>query len=391
VPLCGAFGCCCDETRLAFARVGEKGLGLSDRGLGEAGQEFLLIADVSGYTAYLQATELEHAQSVLTDLIETIVGELTPTFSLVKIEGDAVFVARAVDQVDTSLLVSTIEDTYSAFRSRLRDITFATTCECNACRLIPTLELKLVAHCGEVVRSKVAGSEELVGPAVVLSHRLLKNSVIEDRGITAYVLFTADCVMAASVDVTDLIRHSEVYDDLGTVDCYALDLHVSWNARQAVRTRYVGSDETTLFVEVDLPSPPSVVWEYVTDPEKRLLWRDDLTSIDQVNPSSGRGTGSVNHCAHGRRTFLEKILDWKPFDYVTTQINVPFLGDMVATSEFEGRPNGTTRLTFRVAAMKGLRGWIVQTASRRMRGSFLEQLVTLQGLLESNESQHPAD
>ena len=62
-----------------------------------SGQEFLLIADVSGYTAYLQATELEHAQSVLTDLIETIVGELTPTFSLVKIEGDAVFVARAVD------------------------------------------------------------------------------------------------------------------------------------------------------------------------------------------------------------------------------------------------------------------------------------------------------
>ena len=364
---------------------------MSDRGLGQAGQEFLLIADVSGYTAYLQATELEHAQSVLTDLIETIVGELTPTLSLVKIEGDAVFVARAVDQVDTSLLVSTIEDTYSAFRSRLRDITFATTCECNACRLIPTLELKLVAHCGEVVRSKVAGSEELTGQAVVLSHRLLKNSVIEDRGITAYALFTADCVSVASVDTTDLGSHREVYEDVGSVDCYVLDLHVSWDARQAMHTRYISSDDASLFAEIDLPSPPSVVWEYVTDPEKRLLWRDDLTSIDQVNPSSGRGTGSVNHCAHGRRTFLEKILDWKPFDYVTTQINFPFLGDIVATTEFEERPNGTTRLTFRVGAMKGLRGRIVQTASRRMRASFLEQLVTLQELLESEEIQNPAD
>jgi uncharacterized protein YndB with AHSA1/START domain len=380
-----------NETRLAFARIGEEGVGLSDSGLREAAQEFLLIADVSGYTAYLQASELQHAQSVLADLIETIVGELSQTFSLVKLEGDAVFVARAVDQVDPSRLVPTIEDSYSAFRSRLRDITFATTCECNACRLIPTLELKLVAHCGEVVRSKVAGSEELVGPAVVLSHRLLKNSVVEDLGITAYALFTAECVNVASVDLVDLRSHSEVYEDVGPVDCYALDLHVSWDARQAVRTRYVGPDESALFVEVDLPSPPSVVWEYVTDPDKRLLWRDDLTSIDQVNPSGGQGRGSVNHCAHGRRTFLEKILDWKPFDYVTTQINVPFLGDIVQTTEFEERPHGTTRLTFRLAAMKGLRGWIVQAGSRRVRASFLEQLVNLQELLESNESQNPAD
>ena len=178
---------------------------------------------------------------------------------------------------------------------------------------------------------------------------------------------------------------------MGSVDCYVLDLHVSWDARQAMHTRYISSDDAPLFVEVDLPSPPSVVWEYVTDPEKRLLWRDDLTSIDQVNPSSGRGTGSVNHCAHGRRTFLEKILDWKPFDYVTTQINLPFLGDIAQTIEFEGRPNGTTRLTFRVAGRKGLRGRIVQTASRRMRGSFLEQLVTLQELLQSKESQNPPD
>ena len=111
----------------------------------------------------------------------------------------------------------------------------------------------------------------------------------------------------------------------------------------------------------------------------------------QSSPWRGRAHQKLQTPNHGRRTFLEKILDWKPFDYVTTQINVPFLGDMVATSEFEERPNGTTRLTFRVAAMKGLRGWIVQTASRRMRGSFLEQLVTLQELLQSNESQNPPD
>src|SRR3972149_1444029 len=40
----------------------------------------LLIADLTGYTAYLSRGELEHAPTIAGDLLETIVGRLAPPF-----------------------------------------------------------------------------------------------------------------------------------------------------------------------------------------------------------------------------------------------------------------------------------------------------------------------
>ena len=40
----------------------------------------LVMADISGYTGYLAGVELDHAQDILADLIDTIVGALRPPF-----------------------------------------------------------------------------------------------------------------------------------------------------------------------------------------------------------------------------------------------------------------------------------------------------------------------
>jgi hypothetical protein len=42
----------------------------------------LVIADISGYSGYLIAVELDHAQDVLADLMGTVVGALRPSFEL---------------------------------------------------------------------------------------------------------------------------------------------------------------------------------------------------------------------------------------------------------------------------------------------------------------------
>jgi hypothetical protein len=55
----------------------------------EAG--FLVIADLTGYTAYLSQSEIEHAPAIAGDLLETIVDRLEPPFRLAKFEGDAAF------------------------------------------------------------------------------------------------------------------------------------------------------------------------------------------------------------------------------------------------------------------------------------------------------------
>jgi hypothetical protein len=80
------------------------------------------IADISGYTHFVSGVELDHAQDIIADIMDTLVRALRPPFRLAKFEGDAAFVYALADKVDGSLLQDSIEQAYFAFRKRLRSI-----------------------------------------------------------------------------------------------------------------------------------------------------------------------------------------------------------------------------------------------------------------------------
>ncbi|HKY49117.1 MAG TPA: DUF2652 domain-containing protein, partial [Acidimicrobiia bacterium] len=69
----------------------------------------LVIADITGYTRYLRNTELEHAQDVLADLMETVVGRLRSVLRISKLEGDAAF-SYGLD-LEGSVLLDVVEQT----------------------------------------------------------------------------------------------------------------------------------------------------------------------------------------------------------------------------------------------------------------------------------------
>src|SRR6188768_990380 len=161
---------------------------------------FLVLADLTGYTAYLSGSEIEHAPAIAGDLLETIVGRLEPPFRLVKFEGDAAFLFVEDGRADGSLLLDAIEAAYLAFRRRLRSIDQATTCDCNSCRLAPRLDLKLLIHHGSFVVGRIAGRDELAGADVIVVHRLLKGSAAADARHDGFALFTAAAVKAIGLD-----------------------------------------------------------------------------------------------------------------------------------------------------------------------------------------------
>ena len=99
---------------------------------------FLVIADLTGYTAYLSGSEIEHAPAIAGDLLETIVGRLEPPFRLAKFEGDAAFLFVEDGRADGSSSSTRSKRPYLAFRRRLRSIDQATTCDCNSCRSRPS-------------------------------------------------------------------------------------------------------------------------------------------------------------------------------------------------------------------------------------------------------------
>src|SRR6185436_5021763 len=133
---------------------------------------YLVLADISGFTSYVAGTELEHANEILTELLELIIARFTPTLTLSKLEGDAVFAYAPEARFSRGEeLVELIEATYIAFRDLVENMRRRTTCQCNACRAIPTLDLKFLTHHGDYIVQHVAGIKELVGSDVNLVHR----------------------------------------------------------------------------------------------------------------------------------------------------------------------------------------------------------------------------
>ena len=313
----------------------------------------LVIADIAGYSGYLAGVELDHARDILGDLIDTVVGALRPTFKLAKLEGDAAFVWVPAATVDGPGLQDVIERCYFAFQRRVRDITGASTCECNACSRIPGLGLKFVAHHGTVVRQRMAGREELVGTDVVVVHRLLKNRVAEDLGVPAYALYTDQLVNAmglADPTAAGMRAHRETFESVGEVAGWVTDLGAAWvTEQQRLRTK-VTEDDGFPAATISAAVPREILWEWMTSPARRIQWTSGVTDVAEDLANGRRGIGTVNHCAHGKNVSIEEVIDWAPPEYVTKRINmqVPGVPRIVVTMELIARGPALTDVAFRL-------------------------------------------
>jgi uncharacterized protein YndB with AHSA1/START domain len=313
----------------------------------------LVIADIAGYSGYLAGVELDHAQDILADLVDTVVGALRPAFKLAKLEGDAAFVWVPTDTVDGPALRDVVEGCYFAFQRRIRDIRRASTCECNACARIPGLDLKLVAHHGSVARQRMAGREELVGTDVVLVHRLLKNRVGDELGTPAYALYTAALVGAMGLDdpaAAGMRAYRESFESVGEVAGWVTDLRAAWEAeQQRVRTRVTEADGFPA-ATIRAAVPREILWEWMTSPARRIRWTSGMTEVTEDLANGRRGIGTVNHCAHGQDVSIEEVLDWVPPEYVTKRIDtqIPGVPRLVVTMELTARGPAQTDVAFRL-------------------------------------------
>ena len=308
---------------------------------------FLLIADLTGYTAYVARGEIEHAPAIAGDLLETIVGRLEPPFRLAKLEGDAAFLHVENGRAEPSLLLDAIDACYAAFRRRLRSIEQATSCDCTACATAPRLDLKFFVHHGLYVRGKIAGRDELAGSDVIIVHRLLKgrgraavNAAPE--GFYGFALFTAEAVVALGVEPAALgmVPGSESIEHLGDVTTYTLGLDARWRAESAARRLTLRDGAAVVDLEQPVRASAAVVWAYLTSPALRPSWEGPI-AIDESLPAGTRGVGTESRCVTGRLATLEEIVDWQPYEHVGYRLAVPGVGPVEATYDLRDDGDST--------------------------------------------------
>jgi len=307
-------------------------------------QGFLVIADITGYTAYLSDSELEHAQDSLSSLLNLLIDHTTTPLTLSRLEGDAV-ISYAMDGtfLQGQTLVEIIEGTYVSFKRALEMMVLNTTCTCNVCKNISNLDLKFFVHHGTFLLQQLGSHTELVGTDVNMVHRLTKNSIVEKTSIKAYTAYTQAALDALEIPefAATMVSHEESYD-VGPVSVFVQDMTAVWEReRSRVRT-IVKPEDALLSVSIEVPIPPTLAWAYVTKPEYRAkyMMSDDARTTAR---SDGRlGDGTVYVCAHGKSVYEQTIVDWQPFEQYTYQSTGFIKGNnSLTTTRLTATVNGT--------------------------------------------------
>jgi hypothetical protein len=299
---------------------------------------YIVLADISGFATFMEQTEIEHSAVILQGLIELIIQKFSPMLTIAEVEGDAVFAYAPESRMSRGeLLLEIIEATYAGYRDRRQTMQHNVGCPCRACQSINTLDLKFVTHYGEYVLQNIGGKRKPVGPSINLVHRLLKNSIKEATGWRAYALFSEACLKKMAIHPIGM-RNLDLSYDIGTVQTGSIDLNERYNRLLLDRKVFLSQQEADMSAAYTVDAPAPVVWDWLTDPNKRRDWVPHSNISVTQKPLGRTGPATRYHCAVS--DVIEEILDWRPFQYYTVHL-IKGRFKIMITSNLEPSGNGT--------------------------------------------------
>ncbi|MFK7846516.1 MAG: DUF2652 domain-containing protein [Rhodothermales bacterium] len=257
----------------------------------------LFIPDISGFTQFVNSTEINHSRHIIEELLEIIIDSDTLGLEVSEIEGDAVLFYRDGEAPSSEELLVLVRSMYTAFHTHLKKYENRRICQCGACSTTNNLTLKFVAHFGETAKNQVKQFTKLFGADVIIAHRLLKNDVQEDEYLLVTDSLHVDNEKAQEV-AEDTFRTAESSYDLGAVTYAYLDLQHIRRGMPEPQVEDFGLPGVTVNVmtqEAIINAPINLVFDVVSDLSFRHHWQDGLSGSDDLNHKIAQ-SGSTHRC-----------------------------------------------------------------------------------------------
>ncbi len=287
-------------------------------------ESLLLIPDISGFTRFVNETEVTHSRHIIAELLELIIDADQLGLTVGEIEGDAVlfYSEDGVPAVDE--LITQSRETFLRFHAHLKEYEVRRLCQCGACTTASKLTLKFIAHRGPVDFIRIKNFKKPHGVDTILAHKLLKNSV-DGR---EYLLLTEPFFSAerdqGAVTLPEWVTLSEgksAYQDVGEVayrfvSLEALHAEVPDPAPPSLFER----TNRPLIEETRVPVSPAAMYELVSRLDLRPIWTE---GIDEFEFEEDRVTrvGTRHRC----------LVQGQTIDFETTTAD--FEGDRLVYGE----------------------------------------------------------
>src|SRR6476659_2209211 len=137
----------------------------------------LFIPDISGFTRFVNQTEIEHSRLIIQELLEIIINANQVGLEISEIEGDAILFYKFGVSPDLASLYHQVEKMFCDFHRSMIMYDYRRFCQCKACMYAIDLSLKVITHYGEFTGYNVKNFNKLIGKDIIVAHQLLKNDI----------------------------------------------------------------------------------------------------------------------------------------------------------------------------------------------------------------------
>src|SRR5215207_9479083 len=93
----------------------------------------LFIPDISGFTRFINETEIDHSRLIIQELLELLINANQLGLEVSEIEGDAILFYKFGDPPPMDELYRQVENMFCAFHRQLVAYNYRKFCQCKAC------------------------------------------------------------------------------------------------------------------------------------------------------------------------------------------------------------------------------------------------------------------
>ena len=256
---------------------------------------FLLIPDISGFTHFVNNTEIIHGVHIISELLETIIDSNTIGLEVAEIEGDAVFFYRKGERPSAQEIYQQIEQMYIAFHQQLMLYERDRICSCGACSSVNNLKIKFISHYGDVVERTIYNHFQLMGSDVTMVHKLLKNNISEDE----YLLFSENDQDKELNNLPYWVKfqsETSEYFGIGKVTYQFTSLKdLKKQIPEITPRRIFESIDNPVLASISINVNIKDAFTFLTDLDRKALWMNGLKKV-KYKPERVDRIGTSHDC-----------------------------------------------------------------------------------------------
>lgn len=264
----------------------------------------LFMPDISGFTEFVNSTEITHAQSIIQEVLEIIIESNQINLEIGEIEGDAVFFYRIGKPPTMEQLLKQVQNMFTKFHQHLQMYNKQRICPCAACSSATQLKLKIVAHFGEVAGYSLKSHRKLFGRDVIVLHRLLKNSLNKKE----YALLTNALIEGAGIpdQLPEWFLPEEAKEqyDVGEISFKVADLSkLKENLPEVLPEQFnsVARTKKVFTAEGLIHAPAQTVFGAIFDLAQRTKWMEGVQRVEMITRDLINRIGTSHRCVINKR------------------------------------------------------------------------------------------